>query len=312
MKLTADLRKFLLLALFLVLPFLSFAFQEAGTAAQDSAQVKKPVPISLNRLVGEMEEVRSLINLNTKKIIPSARLKRIDSLYPVYKDLITDEGVKAEDFLTANPNKQKINNLVKRWEEYRVQLVGWQSEIKTYVDRNLRLLTSLDSESEVWDLTYERAMEEEIPGELLSNVRETINSLNAIEKETKDYNYTYLRLQTRINRLQQTVVEMIQSLYDKRDSETYNLFYHRHPPIWLPSPEKAPSGQELDSRPATLADPGVRTSELFQTHKEKLYFLLVLGLGLGAFIYYLRRQLVRTVGLEVASNRITVAILVAL
>ena len=302
MKLTANLRKFILVPLFLSLPFLSHGFQEAGTVAQDSLLVKKPEPISVNRLVQEMEELMSLINLNTKKVAPSARLKRIDSLYPVYKNLITDEESKAREFLVSNPNQQKINNLVKRWEEYRVQLGGWETEITAYVDRNLRLIKVFESESQVWELTYDRAKEQEVPQELLSNVREMINSLKVIDKQTKEYNYTYLRLQTRINRLRQTVVEMTQTLYDKRNSETYRLFHQRHEPIWQISLKEEVGGLETGTRPETLVDSCVRVSELYQTHKEKLYFLIVLGLGLAAFIVYLKKQLIITIGQEAAVN----------
>ncbi|UCE69798.1 MAG: mechanosensitive ion channel [Flavobacteriaceae bacterium] len=303
MKFTTDLRIFLFLSLFLGFPFLSYAFQEDGTAAQDSVQAKKPEPISVNRLVKEMEELRSLINLNNKKIVPTARLKRIDSLYPVYKELIADEEAKVAEFLVSNPNKQKINNLIKRWEEYRVQLGGWETEITAYVDRNLRLVKVIGSESVVWELTYERAISEEVPKELLNNVREVINDLKAIDQQTKDYNYTYLRLQTRINRLRQTVVEMMQALYDKRASETYDLFHQRHIPIWQVSLKDEATTQESGARPETLADPGVRVAELFQTHKEKLYFLIVLGLGLAAFIMYLKKQLIKTLGQQASGSR---------
>jgi small-conductance mechanosensitive channel len=205
--------------------------------------------------------------------------------------------------MVSNPNQQKINNLIKRWEEYRVQLTGWETEITAYVDRNLRLLENLQAESEVLDISYQQAKEQEVPGELLTNLSNVIDELNAVETQTKDYNYTYLRLQTRINRLRQTVVEMVQALYDKRDSETYDLFFHRHPPIWQLSPGQGAVGPETGTRPGTLVDPSIRTAELFQTHKEKLYFLLVLGLGLGAFIVYLRRHLVRSMGLETASSK---------
>ena len=293
----------------ILLPLGMFAFQQAATPSQDSVLVKKPEPISINRLVTEMEELRSLITLNSKKTLPTPRLRRIDSLYTVYKDLITAEESKAREFMVSNPNQQKINNLIKRWEEYRIQLTGWETEIMAYVDRNLRLLESFESESEIWDLTYEKAREQGVPSELLQNIGSVINDLNGIEKETRDYNYEYLRLQTRINRLRQTAVEMVEALYEKRASETYDLLHQRHPPFWEISLGAEAGGKESGSRPETLTDPDTRVSELFQTHKEKLYFLLVLGVSLSAFIVYLRRQLSRTRGVEIVKSRTSPAYL---
>ncbi|MEJ2163673.1 MAG: mechanosensitive ion channel [Robiginitalea sp.] len=300
---TTNHRLIFTLSLFLLLPLMSFCFQEEGASSQDSISIQKPQPISVNRLVTEMEDLRALIDQNIRKITPSNRLKRIDSLYSIYKDLIEDEETEGREFMVSNPNQQKINNYIKRWDEYRIQLGGWETEISAYVERNLRLLESFESESEVWDLTYERAKQQEVPGELLSNIGSAINSLNAVEKQTKDYNYTYLRLQSRINRLRQTALEMVQALYDKRDSETYDIFYQRHPPFWQVSSVEDVAKSERESRPATFTDPSSRISELFQTHKDKLYFLLVLGLGLGAFIMYLRRQLMKTFGPEAATSK---------
>ncbi len=292
----------LVLYLFFVLPCSASAFQEAKTASQDSAAVQKREPISVDRVVAEMEDLRALITLNSKKIIPSARLQRIDSLYPVYKKLIGEEETKAREFMGSNPNQQKINYLIKRWEEYLVQLTGWETEITNYVERNLRLLEVFQSESQVWNLTYDQAVANEVPAELLTNVRGATENLNAIVKQTKDYNYGYLRLQTRINRLRQTVVEIVEALYDKRGSETYDLFYHRHPPLWQLDLDSGSAGQETAVGQESIADTGMRMGELFRTHREKLYFLLVLGLALSFFILYLKRRLVNTIGQEAASS----------
>ena len=297
-----DLRLNNLLLILLLFPLVSSGFQQEGGTTQDTTAVQKPEPISVNRLVTEIEGVRELIDLNEKKIIPTARLKRIDSLYTIYQELIAEEEAKGMEFLVSNPNQQKINNLIKRWEEYRIQLTGWESEISAYVDRNLRLLDNFDAESQVLDISYEQARQQEVPDELLSNLGNVIDELNAIEKQTKDYNFSYLRLQTRINRLRQSVVDMVQALYEKRESETYHIFHHRHPPIWQYSRGQETAGQEPASRLETLSDPSIRASELFQTHREKLYFLLVMGMGLGAFIIYLRRQLVKTIGLDAARD----------
>ena len=296
-----DFRFVALLTTLLFLPLLSFAFQENG-AIQDSVLTGQPEPISVNRLVSEMEELRTLIELNKKKIAPSPRLSRIDSLYPGYKGFITDEEARARRFVTSNPNRQKIDNVIKRWESYRLQLSGWETEIMTYVERNLRLLESFEVESEVWNLTYEQVQQQDVPAELLSNVRGVIRDLEAIQKQTKENNYSYLRLQTRLNRLGQTVDEVVKLLLEKKGSETYHLFHQRHPPLWAVSiAGKSPEDTD-EARREKMMEGGVGISELYQTHKEKVYFLLVLGLGLSLFIFYLRRQLTKTIGLEAATR----------
>ncbi|MDX1333533.1 MAG: mechanosensitive ion channel, partial [Robiginitalea sp.] len=139
--------------------------------------------------------------------------------------------------------------------------------------------------------------------EVLGNVRDVLNKLKEVDTETKDYNNTYLRLQTRISRLRQSVAEIIQTLYDKRESETYALFHQRHLPIWQSFQDAKKGDTQSVSRPETLTKPDIRVSELLQTHKEKLFFLLILGLVLTAFIIYLKRQLVKTIGKEAAADK---------
>lgn len=288
--------------LFLCFPLSTFAFQGGSPALQDSTLKEKPEPISIVRVVSEMEDLRSEIQLNSKKIQPGNRLRRIDSLYPPAYEFVQSQEAITKEFISYNPNRPKIDNLIKKWEDYVIQLSGWESEITTYVDRNMRLLETFKTESEVWKLTYERAKEQGVPGELLSNIEGVISELQGIEKQTESNNYDYLRLQTRINRLLETSNEVLELLYEKKSSETYDLFYQRHPPIWkvsfTPDPAEEKAGLESES----FDDFSSRVSEMFQTHKDKLFLLLVLSVLLTVFIYYLRRRVFQAFGEEVAST----------
>ncbi len=299
---TTNRRLPLLLTLLFFMPVLAFSFQAGAAPSQDSVRISKPEPVSVDRLVAEMDELGNLINLNAKKIEPSTRLKRIDSLYLVYNEMIEAEQAKAQEFLRSNPNQQKINYFIKRWEEYQIQLSRWEVEITSYVERNLRLLEVFESETQVWTLTYDQAVQKEVPAELLSNVSRATNNLLAIEKRTKDYNYNYLRLQTRINRLRQTVVETIQALYDKRNSETYKLLYQRHLPLWQSISRGQADGRDTLDGQETFTDLGLTASDIFRTHREEFYALLVFGLALTFYVLYLRQRLVKSLGYETARS----------
>ena len=291
----------ILSTIFLLLPWLALGFQEGNSSGQDTVSVQKPEPISMNRLVAEMEELRGLIDLNKKKIAPTARLERIDSLYIESKDLIASEETKATDFIASNPNRQKIDNLIRRWEAYRMQLTGWETEIMAYVERNLRLLESIEKETEIWNSTFERVAEQDVPREVLNNVRSVILDLGRIQKQTKDNNYRFLRLQNRISRLGQSVDEVVKTLIDKKGSETYDLLHQRHPPLWNVSFGPDAAGQQSEVRHETI-EGSVRLTELYQTHKDKFYLLIVFGIGLSLFIVYLRKGLVKSIGIEAATQ----------
>lgn len=292
----------LLVLIFFCIPLFTFGFQQDNSVKQDSLINEKPEPISVVQIVSEMEGIKGMIQLNSDKIEPGKRLKRLDSLYAFAEKYVSSEEKKAKEFIASNPNRQKIDNLIKKWNEYAVQLSGWESEITAYVDRNMRLLESFKLETEVWRLTYEQAKEEGVPSELLTNIRGVVADLQAIEKETKNYNYTYLRLQTKINRLLERSNEVVATLYEKKRSQTYNLLYQRHPPIWQVSINRNPEEEKAGLEDETFAEYSSRLTEMFQTHKEKLFLLLFLSVVLTTFIYYLRRRALQSVGEEVASN----------
>ena len=120
----------------------------------------------------------------------------------------------------------------------------------------MRLLESFRNEGKVWNLTLEKAKEEEAPPELISSIEGVIQDYSQIEQKTKQNNNIYLRLQTHINKLLDIQKSVVDALYDKKSSETYDLLYQRHPPIWaVPFGEETPSPQILKYRPVRYQIP---------------------------------------------------------
>jgi small-conductance mechanosensitive channel len=270
------------------LPVFAFGFQEIPL---DSIKSQVPQPIPVVRIFSEIETTKADIELNSGKVEPGPRLIRIDSLYPEYKKLLTRQEKEALQFISSNPNRQKIDNLIKKWKEYDAQLSGWQNEITEYTGRNMRLLESFRSESQVWALTYDRAQKEKVPVELLASIKGVMDALAEIEKNTIAHNNTYLRLQSRINGSLEINKAVIAALYEKKNSETYDLFHFRHPPFWqLPLPKNDHVSQNKNE-PSIISDSGETLVEWFETHREKLLLLLFIGIVLFAFVFYVRKQI---------------------
>lgn len=277
--------------IFLFLPLCALAFQDSGKAAVDSTSKRQPEAIPITNVLAEIEGAKDEIAVNYEKIKPGKGLIRIDSLYPVYKKLLTAKEEEARKFLNSNPNRQKIDNLILKWEEYKAQLVGWQSAITEYASRNMRLLESFRNEGKVWNLTLEKAKEQEAPRELISSIEAVIGDYSKIEQKTKENNNIYLRLQTHINKLLNIQKSVVDALYDKKSSETYDLFYLRHPPVWvLPFAEKTPS-EQTEIRTNTVSDSLSGTPELVRTQKTLLVWIVLLAVGLFSLIFFIRNRL---------------------
>ncbi|MGA9240182.1 hypothetical protein, partial [Robiginitalea sp.] len=95
-------------AIFLLLPLCALAFQDSGASVRDSILTRQPVAIPVASVLSEIESAKSDIELNYKMIEPGKELIRIDSLYKVYKKLLTVKQKEANQFLNSNPNRQKI------------------------------------------------------------------------------------------------------------------------------------------------------------------------------------------------------------
>ncbi len=291
MKQLSILHPFFIRTLFLFLPLFAMAFQDSGTTFRDSTRTRQPEAIPIASVLSEIEGAKSEIEVNYEKIKPGKSLIRIDSIYPVYKTLLTTKEEEAKLFLNSNPNRQKIDNLILKWEEYRAQLTGWQTAITEYASRNMRLLESFRNESKVWSLTLDRAKAEEAPPELIASIEEVIRDYSKIEQKTKQNNNVYLRLQTHINKLLSIQKSVVDSLYQKKSSETYDLFYQRHLPIWAVSFGKESSSPQTEVRTNPISDSLSGTPELIRTQRIRLFWFLFVATGLFTLIFYLRNRL---------------------
>ena len=278
-------------AIFLLLPLCALAFQDSGASVRDSILTRQPVAIPVASVLSEIESAKSDIELNYKMIEPGKELIRIDSLYKVYKKLLTVKQKEANQFLNSNPNRQKIDNLIIKWGEYKAQLSGWETDITVYASRNMRLLESFRNEDRVWNLTLEKAKAEEAPPELISSIEAIKGDYSKIEQKTRQNNNSYLRLQTQINKLLDIHKSVVDALYEKKSSETYDLLYHRHPPIWAVPFDKEASAQETAVRTSPISDSLSGTPELARTHRTLLLWFIIVATVLFALIFYVRNRL---------------------
>ncbi|MGB5653068.1 MAG: mechanosensitive ion channel domain-containing protein [Robiginitalea sp.] len=292
MKQLSNLRHSFVGSIFLILPLYALAFQQSATALVDSTLLRQPEAIPITSVLSEIESARDEIAVNYEKIKPGKGLIRIDSLYNVYKEVLRIKEEEAKKFLNSNPNRQKIDNLILKWEEYKAQLMGWQTDITVYASRNMRLLEGFRNEGKIWNLTLEKAKEEEAPPELISSIESVIRDFSKIEQKTKQNNNIYLRLQTHINQLLDIQKSVVDALYEKKSSETYDLSYQRHPPFWAVAfGKKKPSQQVDEVRTSTLSDSLSGTPELLRTHRTRLLWFVFFGTGLFALILYIRNRL---------------------
>ena len=233
-KFIHSLRAILLIA-FLISPTFLFSQQSEGTTVIDSSDVKVPEAIPVVNVIQSIEDVNKDIKLAEKKIKPSHTVMAIDSLFPAYALFIQEQKIAARTFVKANPNRQKVDNLIKKWTGYNDHLDDWESQINSREEKNVLMLETISFDEKTWGLTYQNAKDEKIPAEVLTLISKTWNDLKKIKKSIIKENNNFLKLESKINKEKNIVNDVIDDLLALKNSNIYDLFYLRHPPLWKAS-----------------------------------------------------------------------------
>ncbi|WP_159022753.1 mechanosensitive ion channel family protein [Formosa sp. L2A11] len=208
---------------------------EVETTTLSDTIVSKPKAIPTTSIVQEIDNANSQLKLTQKKISIPSKIKNIDSIHLIHYKFLVQESNTVETFIKANPNLQKINNLITKWYGYKTMLTGWQSTVNNQQVRNSRFITDIVNKEKIWGLSYQQAIDNKSPEEVLN----AINSVWEKTKETKETilknsNY-YLVLETKINEQISITEQVMDDLLELKNSDIYDLFYQRHHPLWQTS-----------------------------------------------------------------------------
>jgi small-conductance mechanosensitive channel len=225
------LLKAIALVIFLFANNYSFSQENSAETAIDSS-AKVPEAIPMVDVVQSLEDTNGEIKLAKKKIKPKESIHIIDSLFPAYSLFIQEQKIAARNFIKANPNRQKVDNLIKKWNGFNDHLSRWQSEVNDLVAKNVTMTEAISFDEKTWKLTYEEAIKENVPNLLLVQIKKTWNEINNIKKLIIKQSNGFLKLETKINNEKTIVNDVIDDLNVLKNSNVYDLFYLRHVPLW--------------------------------------------------------------------------------
>ena len=285
MKLIYRALFFLVLCLF---PFLSFA-QLAEGVKTDSTGTAIPTAIKVTNIIQGVEEANEEIKTTARKIRLSNSVKEIDSLYPPFAKFLEAQEKRKKHFVDANPNRQKINNLIRKWEGYYDHLSRWESTINEYEERNMIVQEIVAFKEKTWDLTYKNAVKEKLPLEVLTSVRLVRNDYRKINKQITKENNDFLVLESKINKYKLLVIEVFDDLNKLKNSEVYDLFYLRHEPLWRASFKDTDRDEGEKDEVESISDNILGISKYVQASEHSIY-LYVLFMGLMVFLIIMLKK----------------------
>ena len=224
--------KIVLLGLFIIVPATIYSQQKDSVSAIDSSLTSRPKAIPLTKIIQSSEQVKEEIKSTERKLVLDNRIIKIDSLFPEYKTFIITEKRKSKSFVRSNPNREKIDNLIIKWNGHLTNLKSWGTTVNQSAKRNLLLLELISFSEQTWSLTYENSISKEVPQEILKSIKNNWGDLKNIKNKIIAQKNNLLILESKIYKQKVIANEVIEELIDLKNSEIYNLFYLRHAPLW--------------------------------------------------------------------------------
>lgn len=257
----------------------------------DSSMVAKPQAISVLNIIQKIEETNTDLKFAEKKIKPPRSVSQIDSLFPGYVLLVEKENKRTEKFIKSNPNRQKINNLIKNWEGYHDHLNNWESTVNNYEERNLRLIEEISFKEKTWELTYQHVIEEKVPPEVLNSVKIVLNDVKKTKKSFVRASNNLLRLESKINKQKSIVNRSIEDLVSLKNSEIYELFYLRHRPLWKSSFKKNKSKDT--EKVESISENITGIFKFIEVNESSIYLYIIKIILIISLFLFLKRTFIK-------------------
>lgn len=260
--------------------------QIVSNVAVDSTGKAIPKPIKVTDIIQKIESASANIKATTRKTTMVRSVKKIDSLFPAYAEFIKAQEKRKEHFVSANPNRQKVNNLIKKWSGYQDHLSGWESVINDREDRNLIVQELTTFNEETWRLTYENAVKEKVPPEVLKSVKDIWNEYKKINRSITRENNQYLVLESKINDQKLIVNEVIDDLNRLKNSEVYHLFYLRHEPLWKASFKSPENNRGEKDEVESISENVLGITKFVKSNENSIYlFIISIALLVGLILF---------------------------
>jgi small-conductance mechanosensitive channel len=290
-KLYFNLRNVILIALLLASVF-SFSQAKSTKTAIDSSKVKKPQAVPVLNIIQEIEETNEEIRLSDKKIQPNSSIIQIDSLLPPYIQEVKKQKKITDTFIKSNPNRQKINILIREWDGQHDRLSDWESTVNSVEERNLRLIDEISFQEQTWKLTYQHAIEEKVPPEILNSIKTVLNKVNKSKRSYVNISNDLLRLESKINKQKTVINKAIENLNILKNSNTYDLFYLRHAPLWKTS-LKSVSNKIKNDEVESVSENISRFFAYIETNESNIYIFIIIIVLLVLLFQLLKRTFVK-------------------
>lgn len=265
-----------------------FSDIEGVSSSIDTNGIAMPKAIATINIVREIDNATNQLKLTQRKIKIPNSIKKIDSIHTLHSQFLLQESNTVETFMKANPNLQKINNLISKWYGYKVTLNGWQSTVNNQEIRNSRFINDIILKEKTWDLSYKKAIENGVPNEILNAIKDVLDKTKETKTAIINNNNYYLILETSIDAQISITEQVMDDLSELKNSDVYNIFHKRHAALWNTSFTGNPKNSKEKDDIESIKDNVSSSYEYLKSRISVIFFYLVFVYAIALFIRRLR------------------------
>ncbi len=276
--------------------FTSFVFLFYVTAfsqiniVPDDGVVTDSTAVETVDVLTNIEKTYKFLKQVESKLRPSDKVVKIDSLLKDYTKFIAENKPYVEQFIKSNPNKQKIDNQISKWQGYDDLLNQWQKTVKQKTIEKETLLGEISLESSKWEKTLKNARKNKLPVEFTSNISSVHRSAIEVEEKLNKKINNLLRLETDIITQKGEIEQVLENLNHLENSEVYDLFYHRHPPLWKVSFTKEDFQGEEGNDLERFSKKYSTLITFFRNNKDQGYLYILMALSVIGLYVLLKKN----------------------
>lgn len=198
----------------------------------DSVATKRPEVIPVVSVNQRIElDLMKIKNIDKRTEI-SSEINKLDTIVPNKEEEIETQIKAYQNFKKSHPNKQKVVNLVNKWGSYNAYLESLQFSINEHTEKNATWLKELEFKEKSWELTYLNAVEQEVPAEVLFQIKDTQKEVERLHAKISKQNNELLKIDIEILILKERINAVIEDLNRWKQSEEFSILTRRHFPIW--------------------------------------------------------------------------------
>ncbi|MCF1191332.1 mechanosensitive ion channel [Mangrovimonas sp. AS39] len=232
----------------------AFSQDSQSNMVQDSLGVNTPKAIPTIHVIQWIGSKNLQIKKIERELNNNHIITKLDTVLPEFKKNIDKQQTYAVEFIKANPNSQKIDNLYSKWFNYATTLKKWLADLNDEEIKLIQIAQDVDFDEKTIELTYTNAQIEGVPPELLNNIKELWDKIKGLRSRIYKQSNQMLRLEANLDNLGIDIDQTMNDLLSLKDAEVYDILYQRHPAIWNLSFQKPTFQNPIDKEESIVGN----------------------------------------------------------